>query len=88
MNVLTLITFFMTVFSDPGYVPLPSDAINRFVSVPLADSSLKKKHDLELTYEECLLTGKDNLVCVTCRIRKEPRSKHCRFWYFDLFYLL
>ena len=82
VTAISILNFGLTVFSDPGYVPLPEVSTkivkNNSMSNQQVIFNISNKLPWELTYEECLLTGKDNLVCMTCRVVKKPRSKHCR----------
>lgn len=72
---------------DPGYVPKGEEAVtsnkqkkgkeNTGASNLLAGDQLQMTQD-ENGYERCLEEGRIEDICVTCRIMKPLRSKHCR----------
>jgi len=45
----------------------------------LAHDELQQSVSMEQTYEKCLEDGKLDDICVSCRIIKPFRSKHCKF---------
>jgi len=44
----------------------------------LQEDALQQQQNSSLTYAKCLEQGKLDLICVTCRITRPLRSKHCR----------
>lgn len=74
--------------ADPGYISLDPDdtaQTNRggskreshAISI-LQNDELGNAEEENLTYAKCLEDGKLDLICVTCRITRPLRSKHCR----------
>ena len=64
LSILTIITHMKSMFTSPGYVPIPFKSNNISNKLPQTNNYLKK--------------DRDDLYCKKCHNPRPPRSHHCK----------